>query len=68
LKDRTERHNAGKSRATRSGVPWELKWSRGYPSRSQAVRVEKKIKNMKSREVIERIIAGEQMSILDETG
>ncbi|WP_296698840.1 GIY-YIG nuclease family protein, partial [Algoriphagus sp.] len=42
---RLNRHNAGRERFTRTGAPWQLIYSIGCDSRSEAVRLEKKIKN-----------------------
>ena len=53
------KHNSGKSRATKRGVPWELKRVIELPTKRQALQAENWIKRMKSREVIEKIISGE---------
>ena len=49
-------HNYGYSKATKSGIPWELEYSENYKSRSDAVRREKEIKNYKSRSYIKKIL------------
>ncbi len=59
LQDRLTRHNEGKSLATKRGVPWELKFSLAFDTRSEAIRSEKWIKSMKSRDVVEEVIKGE---------
>jgi putative endonuclease len=56
---RLAKHNAGKSRATHRGVPWELKRVIEFPTKSEAIQAENWIKRMKSRKVIEKIISGE---------
>ncbi|RMG68169.1 MAG: GIY-YIG nuclease family protein [Calditrichaeota bacterium] len=38
-------HGRGKSRSTRSGVPWALVWWEYHRSRSEAVRREQEIKS-----------------------
>ncbi len=49
-------HNSGYSKATKSGIPWELVYSENYNSRSEAVRRETEIKKYKSRIFIEKLI------------
>ena len=44
LDDRLSRHNAGRSKYTKSGVPWQLVTSFDFESRSDAVKLENKIK------------------------
>ena len=46
---RVQRHNAGSERYTRNKIPWDLFWSCKVVSRSDAMGLEKKLKNMKSR-------------------
>ncbi|MFU8812339.1 MAG: GIY-YIG nuclease family protein [Balneolaceae bacterium] len=59
LEDRLHRHNEGKSRATSKGVPWQVKVSIPFESRSAAMSAERWVKRMKSRRVIEEVISGE---------
>ena len=44
LTGRVREHNAGESRSTRAGIPWDLVYSKGYQTRAEAVRMEKTIK------------------------
>ncbi len=44
LEDRLKRHNEGRSKSTKAGVPWELKWRQNCKSRSEAMKLELKIK------------------------
>jgi putative endonuclease len=37
-------HNAGESKSTRSGIPWQLIHVEGFLTRAEAVSKEKKIK------------------------
>ena len=37
LEDRLRRHNAGRSRATKAGVPWELIYSERFDARREAM-------------------------------
>lgn len=46
LEDRLKRHNAGSEVATAKGRPWKLVWSTEKESRSEAIILEKKLKNM----------------------
>ena len=59
LEQRLEKHNAGYSRATRSGIPWELVWSIDCESKTRAIKLERWIKGMKSKAFIEKIIREE---------
>lgn len=59
IENRIEKHNNGYSRATKRGVPWELKKAIPFKTKRDAIRAENWIKQMKSREVIERVINGE---------
>jgi putative endonuclease len=39
IDDRLSRHNSGRSKSTRSGVPWELKWKYARHSRSETMKL-----------------------------
>jgi putative endonuclease len=56
LDDRLSRHNQGRSKYTKSGAPWELKYREVYSCRSDAMFREQQIKSQKSRAYIERLI------------
>jgi putative endonuclease len=56
LMDRLRRHNSGMEKATRFGRPWHLVWSCIKDSRSEAVILEKKLKNL-SRKKLEEFIS-----------
>jgi len=45
LQRRLEEHNRGKTSFMASGIPWNLVFSREFDLRSDAVRLEKKIKS-----------------------
>ena len=55
LSDRLKRHNAGYEKFTSSYLPWELCIYLKKPTRSEAMRLERKLKNL-SRERIEKFI------------
>ena len=44
LNNRLKEHNQGKTRATKSGVPWRLEWCREVHDRGEACNLERKIK------------------------
>lgn len=44
LDNRLSRHNSGRSKSTKPGIPWKLIFSLALPSRSDAMILEKKIK------------------------
>ena len=46
LPDRLRRHNAGLESATARYAPWRLLWHTEKPSRSEAVLLESKLKNL----------------------
>jgi putative endonuclease len=56
LNDRIKRHNLKQEKATQSGVPWILIWSTIKISRSDAVKLERKIKNLSRKRLMEFII------------
>jgi putative endonuclease len=56
LNDRLFRHNHGRSKATKAGIPWILKYTESFTTRSEAVKREFNIKRMKSRKYIEALI------------
>ena len=49
LARRLERHNKGYERSTRHGTPWSLACAIKVTSRSEAIKLERRLKNMKSR-------------------
>ena len=55
LKERMHRHNHEQEKATQSGVPWTLVWSARKESRSSAVLLERKLKNL-SKERVRKFI------------
>lgn len=50
LEDRLKRHNEGKSKYTKSGIPWKLVYQVSFETRSEAKEKEKKIKSSEDRE------------------
>ena len=60
IASRLKRHNTGQEKYTSKGQPWQLQFYEEVSSRSEAIRIERKIKNFKSqrriREYIDREI------------
>ena len=50
------RHNGGRSTATKSGVPWIVRYTEVYVTKSEAYRREMEIKSWKSRKLMEALI------------
>ena len=46
IENRVSRHNAGTEKATKPYCPWEMKWYTIKPSRSEAMKLEMKLKNL----------------------
>ena len=56
LEGRLLRHNSGRNISTRFGIPWKLKWWHEYESRSDAFKIEQKLKKLKSRAAVEKFV------------
>ena len=56
LEDRLRRHNQGRNLSTKAYIPWQLKWWKGYKTRSEAVNVERKLKSIKKRAGLEKYV------------
>ena len=52
LEQRLERHNKGYVRSTKNKGPWKVKYALPCSSRKEAMAIERKLKNMKSRQRI----------------
>ena len=57
---RLKRHNEGWTKSTKSGIPWELKYAKGFGSKSEALKWEKFIKKQKSRLFIQTLISSDE--------
>jgi putative endonuclease len=51
---RVRRHNAGHSKATRSGIPWVLVHSETFANRAEAARKERYYKTGRGRDELDR--------------
>ena len=67
LSVRILRHNAGHSLSTRKGIPWELKYSEVYLTKSESMKREAEIKRMKSRRYVEELIKNQNENAQKET-
>jgi putative endonuclease len=56
LEDRLARHNAGRSLATKHGIPWKLVFSESHESRSLAVQRERFFKTGKGRDELAKAL------------
>jgi putative endonuclease len=59
LIDRLSRHNAGRSVATRHGVPWTLVYHESYSTRSDAIFRERFFKSGKGRDELRSLLAAQ---------
>ena len=57
LEKRLTEHNTGISVFTSKAKDWELKWTKTFESRNDAMKEEKRIKTKKSRKYIEWLIS-----------
>ena len=53
IKDRLERHNQGRSKSTKFGIPWSIVLQREFSSRSEVLILEKQIKNRGAKRYME---------------
>lgn len=63
LERRLFEHNQGKTKSIRFARPYELVFKQVYGSVLEARKVERKLKNLKSRIIIEKIIADEFINV-----
>jgi putative endonuclease len=61
LEARLKYHNAGYSLALRNRGPWKLVYAEEYPSRSEAVRRERQIKDQKDLRYIDRLLSASRL-------
>lgn len=60
LEDRIKRHNQGRSRYTKSGIPWNLVYKEGFNNQSSAKEKESEIKRSESREALREYISSQE--------
>jgi putative endonuclease len=56
IHDRLNRHNSGFEKATFSGKPWILLWYTSKLNRSEAILLERKLKNLSIKRTLEFIL------------
>jgi putative endonuclease len=56
INDRLRRHNSGRSKYTKSGIPWKLVYTEAFNEQRAAVARERQLKSWKSRIRIEELI------------
>ena len=56
MEDRIKRHNQGRSKFKKTGVPWKIVYQKQYETKGEAYRAELYIKSKKSRIYIEQLI------------
>ncbi|MDZ4819629.1 MAG: GIY-YIG nuclease family protein [Planctomycetota bacterium] len=56
IDERLRRHNAGHSKATKHGIPWQLKHFEEFESRAEAVQRELYLKSGAGRDEIKRLL------------
>jgi len=55
LENRLKRHNDGRNRSTKTKRPWKIVYFEKVNSRSEAIKLEQKIKSQKKRELVRKI-------------
>jgi len=58
LDNRMRQHNNGETKSIRFGVPWRIVWHAEFPSRSEAMRIENKIKNRGAKRFLMEVSRG----------
>jgi putative endonuclease len=53
---RLERHNLGRGRYTKRGIPWRIVYTEKYSTKSEALKWEHEIKNKKNKKYIQMLI------------
>jgi putative endonuclease len=61
LRERLQRHNQGRSRYTKTGIPWKIVYTEKFDTRSHAVKRKRQIKNRKSKAYIEALFRTSRM-------
>ncbi|MCL5034585.1 MAG: GIY-YIG nuclease family protein [Bacteroidetes bacterium] len=56
LEDRYRRHNEGRVKSTKAGVPWSVVYFEKYETRAEAMRREHELKSLKGNERFRRIV------------
>ena len=62
LEGRVKQHNKGRNLSTKAYIPWQLKWWKEVESRSEAIKVERKLKGIKKRAALEKFVSENEFS------
>jgi putative endonuclease len=62
LDERVKKHNQGRNHSTKFYIPWKLKWWKEFETRSEAIKMEKKLKGLKKRLILERFVSENNFS------
>ncbi len=54
--DRVNRHNAGREKYTKKGIPWILLWYVEKPTKSEAYNFELKLKNLSRKRTVDLML------------
>jgi len=57
LEDRITRHNGGRSKSTKFGIPWKLIYTEEFETRSEAIIRELELKSWKSHERVSQLVS-----------
>ena len=52
LQRRIVEHNSGQNKSTKSGIPWKIVYQKEFRTRTEAAKLEAKMKRMKSKKYI----------------
>ena len=58
LENRLIEHNQGETSSIKSGIPWKLVWNQSCPSRSEAMKLENRIKKRGAKRFLEDVSRG----------
>jgi putative endonuclease len=62
LQNRIDKHNEGRNLSTKAYIPWQLKWWKGFDTRSEAIRIERLLKGIKKRILLEKYVKENRFS------
>jgi putative endonuclease len=62
LQERLKKHNEGKNLSTKPYIPWQIKWWKELNTRSEAIKMERILKNKKKRIHVEKFVSENNFS------
>ncbi|MEK7578484.1 MAG: GIY-YIG nuclease family protein [Patescibacteria group bacterium] len=57
LVERLKRHNAGRNKSTKAGIPWKLIYSESFQTKQDAYRKEMQIKSYKNGDAFKKLLS-----------